>query len=158
MKKKKFDIDSGNDMGLRDLNTKFDSPWPCISSPIYRYRGPSAGSVEREPLFLIAASGSPHAFIWNPHNVSASSSVTNDSESSKLSLIHNKPPIYQKVSEQQNVRPKSSGVSRPLLFLQQQKNLPSENRLHPIVDMAFLYQPYAIVLIVDAFGSLELWT
>lgn len=156
--KQKFDIDSGNDMGLRDLNTKFDSPWPCISSPIYRYRGPSAGSVEREPLFLIAASGSPHAFIWNPHNVSASSSVTNDSESSKLSLIHNKPPIYQKVSEQQNVRPKSSGVSRPLLFLQQQKNLPSENRLHPIVDMAFLYQPYAIVLIVDAFGSLELWT
>ncbi|EPX75184.1 VPS15 protein kinase Ppk19 [Schizosaccharomyces octosporus yFS286] len=135
----------------------YHSGWPCLSVPVYYQNDSTLSQTERKILFIIVSPGSPHAYMWDTNNPSKNLSITNINETAKVSVLQHAPPVHLRTVESSQVRPKSSGVSRPLLFLQQQKYLPNENRLYPIVDIAFLYRPYALTLLIDASGTLELW-
>ncbi|EPY49455.1 VPS15 protein kinase Ppk19 [Schizosaccharomyces cryophilus OY26] len=169
------EVDDANDLKLRQeswprdpfstLNDSsqeesqiYHSGWPCLSVPVYYQKDSTIAPTERKLLFVVVSPGSPHAYTWDTSNPSKSSSITNITETAKISTLQNAPPVHLRTVESSQVRPKSSGVSRPLLFLQQLKYLPNENRIYPIIDIAFLYRPYALTLLVDAAGNVELWT
>ncbi|EEB09352.1 VPS15 protein kinase Ppk19 [Schizosaccharomyces japonicus yFS275] len=142
--------------------------WPSTVLPLYAVRFSADQPVPTAvDLLLVSIGGSGRSVcIWNTADIVNSVCLTRTTDSSKWVTIKDTDAmetqgirIHSRVPMHSTNRPRSSGASRSLTFLREQKQLQQQEfGVFAITGIAIINEPCTLLLVADAGGNLELWT